>query len=652
MRVRRRNHKKRMRPRRWHTRALTFLLTYTACTPNTQPHTPDAAFVRAHYTKSEYQIPMRDGVKLFTIVYTPNDASDSTPYPILLKRTPFSIAPYGPHSYAATLGPNPFVMRDKYIVAYQDVRGRYMSEGTFVMMHPFLPDSLKTRDPSATDEASDTYDTIAWLLTHVPHNNGRVGQWGTSYAGFEASMGALSRHPALVVASPQAPVTDSYFEDFHHNGALTQAYFYSYPIFGAPRPGPTTANWWASKLVTDGADNDYAFQLALGPLTTTTERYYKDNTFWQAIVQHPNYDTYWQSRAVPPVLTGVHGPVLIAGGWFDAENLYGTFATYRALESQDSAARVTLVVGPFRHNGWEARNVVHTTHGDIYFGDSLETKFQRDVEAPYFRAYLKGSGAIDLPPALLFDTGRKQWRPYRAWPPPEATTQRLYLHADHSLSLTPPAEPHVALAYTSDPAHPVPSRCAGRTIEDGTLNQYMSDDQRCLNARSDVLTFQTPPLTAPITLGGAIWARLRVSTSGTDADYVVKLIDVYPPSEPDSPYTPNPRVHYAGYQQLVRGEIMRARFRQSFSAPEPMQPDAITPISFRLQDVLHTFLPGHRIMVQVQSTWFPAFDRNPQRYVPNIYEAGPSDFVSATEHLWVDRRDPSYLEVPIVPPSP
>jgi uncharacterized protein len=631
----------RMRPDHntgWRAFALACALTGTACA---RARDSDATFVREHYTKSEYQIPVRDGVKLFTIVYAPKDASDTNRYPILLKRTPFSIAPYGSAAYAGTLGPNPFVMRDKYIVVYQDVRGRYMSEGTFVMMHPFVPDSVKARDSTATDEASDTYDTIAWLLAHVPHNNGRVGQWGTSYAGFEASMGALSRHPALVVSSPQAPVTDSYFEDFHHNGVLTQAYFYSYPIFGVPRPGPTTANWWALKLVTDGSDNDYAFQLALGPLKTTTERYYKDNTYWQAIVQHPNYDAYWQSRAVPPALTGIRHPVLIAGGWFDAENLYGTFATYRALETQDSAAHVTLVIGPFRHNGWEARNVVHTTQGDIHFGDSLETKFQRDVEAPYFHAYLKGSGTIDLPHALLFDTGRKQWRAFEAWPATEAMTQRYYLHADHSLSTTPPAEPQLALAYVSDPAKPVPSRCAGPTIEDGTLNRYMSDDQRCYDSRPDVLTFQTAPLTAPVTLGGPISAHLHVSTSGTDADYVVKLIDVYSPSQAN-----------AGYQQLVRGEIMRARYRDSFTAPEPMRPDDITPVSFRLQDVLHTFLPGHRIMVQVQSTWFPAFDRNPQRYVPNIYEANASDFVTATEHLWVDRTEPSYIDVQIVPSPP
>ena len=607
------------------------------------------SFVRDQYTKFEYRIPMRDKATLFTTVYVPKDASDANRYPILLKRTPFSVAPYGPDAYATTLGPNGFMMRDKYIVVYQDIRGRYMSDGQFVVNRPFVPDSIKARDLTAVDEASDTYDTIAWLLAHVPHNNGRVGQWGISYAGYLATMGALSRHPALVVASPQAPVTDIFFEDFHHNGALTQGYFYGYPVFGINPPGPTTANWWLPKMITDGASDDYAFQLGLGPLKNTTARYYKDNWFWQDIIAHPNYDAYWQSRAVPPVLTGVHSAMLVVGGWFDAENLYGPLAVYKTLKRQDSAAKVTLVMGPFRHGGWEAPNVLHSVHGDIYFGDSLETKFQRDVEAPYFHAYLKGDGTTNLPDALMFDTGLKTWRAFSAWPAREATTERYYFHADSSLSTTAPTTAHEALSYVSDPAAPVPSRCHGLTIEDGTLYHYMSDDQRCDRSRPDVLTFETAPLTEDVTLGGEIWARLHVSTTGTDADYVVKVIDVYPATEPDSPFEPDKTVHYGGYAQLVRGEIMRARFRASFSEPQPMRPDEITPIAFRLQDVLHTFRAGHRMMVQVQSSWFPAFDRNPQHYVPNIYEADASDFVTATERIWVDRAEPSYLEVQVVP---
>src|SRR5579862_22580 len=502
---------------------LAILLVAAACAGD-----PDARYVRDQYDKSEYRIPMRDGVNLFTTVFVPKDASDGNRYPILLNRTPFSIAPYGPRAYPRTLGPNPFVFHDKYIFAYQDIRGRYMSEGTFVMLRPFVPDSIKARTPKATDEASDAYDTITWLLAHVPHHNGRVGQWGASYGGFLAAMGALSRHPALVVTSPQAPATDMFFEDFHHNGALTQAYFYAYPIFGVPHPGPTTGDWWAPKMVSDGGSNDYAFQLGLGPLKNTTARYYEDDWFWRDIIDHPNYDRYWQSRAVPPVLSGIRIPMLVVGGWFDAEDLYGPLAVYKAVRAHDSAAKPTLVMGPFRHNGWEARNVVHTVHGDIYFGDSLATRFQRDVEAPYFRAYLKGDGKTNLPDVLLFDTGRKRWRAFASWPARDTSTVRYYLHADSSLSNAVPTESHAALSYVSDPARPVPSRCGGPTIEDGSLYHYMSDDQRCDRSRPDVLTFETGPLTRDVTLGGEIWARLRVSTTGSDADYVVKLIDVSP----------------------------------------------------------------------------------------------------------------------------
>jgi uncharacterized protein len=614
--------------------------------------TADSIFVGTHYTKHEYRIPMRDGTRLFTIVYVPKDASLANRYPIVIQRTPFSVAPYGPDAYAATLGPDRFMMHEQYIFVYQDVRGRYMSEGTFVNVRPVLPDSVKRHDPSAVDEPSDTYDTIDWLLTHVPENNGKVGQWGISYAGFYASLGTLSRHPALVASSPQAPVTDLFFEDFHHNGVLTQAYFYAYPVFGVPRPAPTTTNWWLPEFTKDsgyGQSDDYASQLALGPLSNTAERFYKDNVFWQDIVAHPNYDAFWQARAVPPDLRGVTHAVLVVGGWFDAENLYGPLAVYKTLRQYDPQATVSIVMGPFRHRGWAARDVVHTVHGDLYFGDSLETRFQRDVEAPFFHAYLKADGRPGLPGALMFNTGSKAWSRFDQWPAPDATTRTYYFHADRSLSPTM-RQQGAFLDYASDPQKPVPSRCTGPTIQDFTLYQYMSDDQRCLDSRPDVLVFQTEPLREAVTVGGEITAKLRVSTTGTDADFVVKLIDVYPPETPDNPYRANPKVHMGGYQQLVRGEIMRGRFRKSFTAPEPFQSNEVAPVDFRLQDVLHTFEKGHRIMVQVESSWFPAFDRNPQRYVPNIYSADARDFVAATERVWVDGNAASGIEVQVLPP--
>jgi len=620
--------------------------------PAQNPGVPDSLFVRQHYTKHEYRIPMRDGVHLFTIAYVPNDITGATRYPIVMQRTCYSVAPYGSAAYAPTLGPDRFMMREKYIFVYQDVRGRYMSEGEFTNATPFVPDSIKARDRKAVDEASDTYDTIDWLLKNVPGNNGRVGQWGISYPGFYASMGALSRHPALVASSPQAPVTDFFFEDFHHNGALTQAYFYAYPIFGIRRPAPTTENWWGpelQKIAEHGTPDDYFYQLSLGPLANTTARFYATNTLWRDIVAHPNYDAYWRSRAVPPDLRGVKHAILVVGGWFDAEDLYGPLTVYKTLRQYDPGARARIVMGPFRHGGWARRNIVHTVHGDVYFGDSLETKFQRDVEATFFHDYLKGDGKSALPEALMFDTGRKQWQRFDGWPAPNAAKRTYYFHADGTLSTAAPSVARASLDYPSDPAKPVPSRCVEPTIEGLTLYHYMSDDQRCFTSRPDVLVFQTDTLREDVTLGGEITARLQASTTGTDADFVVKLIDVYPPDTPDSPYQPDTTVHLAGYQQLVRGEIMRGRFRQSFASPQPFSPNQVTAVSFRLQDILHTFRKGHRIMVQVQSSWFPAFDRNPQKYVPNIYEAKASDFIKATHTLWLGREAASGIDVHVLP---
>jgi putative CocE/NonD family hydrolase len=613
---------------------------------------PDSTFIRENYTKHEYRIPARDGVKLFTIVYVPKDASPTNRYPMVMQRTCYSIAPYGENDYPAALGPDRYMMRDKYIFVYQDVRGRYMSEGEFVNVRPFVADSVKARDPKAIDEASDTYDTIDWLVKNVAGNNGKVGQWGISYPGFYTSMGALSRHPALVASSPQAPVTDFYFEDFHHNGALTQAYFYAYPVFGIPHPGPTTENWWLpafEKVTAHGTPDDYFYQLALGPLRNVTERFYSNDLLWKDIVAHPDYDAFWQARAVPPDLRGVKHAVLVVGGWFDAEDLYGPLTVYKTLRANDPQAKASIVMGPFRHGGWGRQGITHTVHGDIYFGDSLETKFQRDVESPWFRAQLKESGgSANLPEALMFNTGRKEWERFSHWPAPAATKTTYYFHADGSLDTSRPAEQRAFVEYPSDPMKPVPSRCSGPTIEGLTLYHYMSDDQRCFTSRPDVLTFVTDTLQDDVTFGGEITAKLKVSTTGSDADYVVKLIDVYPPDMPNSPYQPDSAVHLAGYQQLVRGEIMRARYRKSFAQPQPMTPGATTDVNFRLQDVLHTFRKGHRIMVQVQSSWFPAFDRNPQQFVPNIYKASAKDFIKATERVWVDRSAPSGLEVQVL----
>ncbi|MFN0123670.1 MAG: CocE/NonD family hydrolase [Blastocatellia bacterium] len=610
-----------------------------------------AAWVRENFIKYEYRIPMRDGIRLFTIVYVPRDAAETNRYPMLMMRTCYSIPPYGPDAYAPQLGPNPFVMRDKYIFVSQDVRGRYMSAGLWTNVRPQLTDEARKRDPKAIDESTDTYDTIEWLLANVRFHNGRVGQHGISYPGFFTTAGALSRHPALVASSPQAPVTDFFFEDFHHNGALTQAYFYTYPIFGIQSGGPTTSDWWAPKMVQEGRPDDYSFQLALGPLKTTTEKYYKDNFFWRELTEHPDYDRFWQARAIAPHLKGIRHAVMTVGGWFDAEDLYGPLKVYKTIEKNNPGIYNTIVMGPFSHGGWAAQGKKKSFHGDLYFGEELETKFQRDVEAKFFRHFLKGDGSIasGLPDALMFDTGAREWRSFDSWPATNARAQGLYLHADGALSLTAPAETESFSEYISDPKNPVPSRCLVPTIEGLTMYQYMSDDQRCFSTRPDVVEFQTAPLTESMTLGGEIMARLHVSVTGTDADFVVKLIDVYPSDEPDHPDQPHKNIHLAGYQALVRGEIMRGRFRDSFENPAPFTPGQVTEVSFALQDVLHTFKKGHRLMVQVQSSWFPAFDRNPQKYVPNIYNAEARDFIAATHRIWHDRTRPSQLTVQVLP---
>ena len=592
----------------------------------------DAAFIKANYTKHIYKIGMRDGVKLHTIVYVPKDAAADRAYPMIMERTCYAIAPYGPDEYPGSLGPNRFMMRDKYIMVYQDVRGRFMSEGKWMNVRPIIDNP---KGPKQTDEATDTYDTIEWLLKNVPNNNGRVGQWGISYPGYFTTAGILSRHPALKAASPQAPVTDFYFEDFRHNGALTQAYFYTYPVFGFDSPAPTDQPWFASKMITEGLPNDYDFQLRLGALKHTTEKYYKDNYFWQELIDHPNYDAHWKARAIAPHLSNVKTAVMTVGGWYDAEDLYGPLKVYKTIEQKNPGTYNTIVMGPFRHGGWAAQDVVHTLHGDIYFGDSLETKFQRDVETPFFQHFLKGvgDGKTGLPEAFMFDTGKKRWERFAKWPADNAQWKALAFQPGGKLTLDG-KESVGSDAYVSDPAKPVPGRCVGPSIEGFTLYQYMSDDQRCFSTRPDVLTYETEPLAEEVTLGGEIRIKLKVATSGTDADFVVKLVDVYPANEPDHAYMPSKNIHLAGYQQMVRSEIMRGRWRDGFETPKAMVPGQVTEIPLALQDVLHTFKKGHRIVVQVQSSMFPVFDRNPQKFVPNIFMADDKDFIKATQTVY------------------
>lgn len=584
----------------------------------------DSLYMRANYDKAEYQIPMRDGVKLFVVVYTPKDKSKT--YPILMNRTCYNASRYADFK---TYGhPSNFLVHDKYILVFEDVRGRYMSEGTFDNMRPNIPGNDK-KNKTAIDESSDTWDTIDWLVKNIAGNNGKVGMYGISYPGFYTAAALPDAHPALKASSPQAPISDFFFDDFHHQGVYLESYTAAFSVFGYQKQGQTRDDWFEDKMMRfygQPVKDGYEFYLNNGPLKNITEKYHHDNFFWQQIIDHPNYDEFWQARSILPHLKNIKPAVLTVGGWFDAEDLYGPLNIYRAIEASTPDATNTIVMGPWAHGAW-ARETGKSTHNHIYFGDSISTFFQREIERKFFALHLKGEGAPFLPEAYMFDTGKKVWKKFDVWPPKEAPLQ-LYFGEGGKLSINKPINEEAAFEYVSDPAKPVPytSQTEGLTF---TPRLFMSDDQREASRRPDVLTFSTGALTEDITVAGEIMAKLKVSMSGTDGDFIVKLIDVYPPDHPN--YDHNPKnIVMAGYQQLVRSEVFRGRFRNSLEKPEPFKPNEISDVNFPLQDVLHTFKKGHKLMIQIHSTWFPYIDRNPQKYVDNIYKANEEDFIKST----------------------
>ena len=592
-----------------------------------QPAKIDSIFVRQNYDLMEYQIPMRDGIKLFTVVYTPKEQSKK--YPILLNRTCYNASNYA--KYQTNKQPSDFLVRDKYILVYQDVRGRYMSEGTFDNMRPNIPGNDR-KNKTAIDESSDTWDTIDWLAKNIKNNNGRVGMFGISYPGFYTAAAIPDAHPALKASSPQAPIADFFFDDFHHMGAFLQSYLAAFPVFGIQKSEQTRADWFMKEIMkfySQQPADGYEFNLRLGPLKNATAEYYQDNFFWNQIADHPNYDEFWQRRSLLPHLRNVKHAVMTVGGWFDAEDLYGPLNIYKTIESTSPAARNTIVMGPWGHGDWAwEKSDGKTTHNHIYFGDSISTYYQREIERKFFAYYLKDEGAMDLPEAYLFDTGAKQWRKFDVWPPRDVTALKLYFGEGGRLSVNQPTPKEAVFEYLSDPAKPVPYRSETEPLV-FTPRAYMSDDQRHASRRPDVLTFETEALESDVVVAGEIMARLKVSMTGTDADFVVKLIDVYSPNHPN--YEHNPKnIVMAGYQQLVRAEVFRGRFRNSFEKPEPFKPGEVTDVEFPLQDILHTFKKGHRIMIQIHSTWFPYIDRNPQKYVDNIYLANEEDFTKST----------------------
>ncbi len=585
----------------------------------------DSLYLRQHYDLTEYRIPMRDGAELFTAVYTPKD--NSKDYPILLNRTCYNASNYSNYEYAGY--PSPFLVKDGYILAFQDVRGRYMSDGEFDNMTPNIPGN-DPKNKKDIDESSDTYDTIEWMLKNVESNNGKVGMYGISYPGFYTAAALADAHPALRASSPQAPISDFFFDDFHHQGAYLQSYTAAFAVFGYQKDSLTNKPWFRDKLMRfyeEPPADGYDYWLRMGPLKNITEKFHHDNFFWQQIIEHPNYDEFWQKRSILPHLKDIDHAVMTVGGWFDAEDLYGPLNIYKTVEATSPKAENTIVMGPWDHGGW-AREKGKTTHNHIYFGDSISTHFQKDVERKFFAHYLKGEGTKAFPEAYMFDTGLKKWESFDSWPPKEIEPTTFYFNEDGSLGINKPTNDKAVFDYVSDPSRPVPytSQTEGLTF---TPRKYMSDDQREASRRPDVLTFETAVLTENKTIAGEIMAKLKVSMTGSDADFIVKVIDVYPQNHENYKHNAD-NVVMGGYQQLVRAEVFRGRFRNSFEKPEPFVPGEINDINFRLQDILHTFKKGHRIMIQIHSTWFPYIDRNPQKYVDNIFEADEADFIKST----------------------
>jgi putative CocE/NonD family hydrolase len=604
-----------------------------------------ADLVRARYTKYEYRIPMRDGVKLFTSVFVPKDAGASKRYPILLSRTPYSVAPYGSDAFPDSVGPSEAAAKEGFIFVAQDVRGRFMSEGQFVDVRPYIP----SKGPKDVDESSDTWDTIEWLLKKLPWDNGKVGVWGISYPGFYAAMAAIDAHPALVAASPQAPIADWFMgDDFHHNGAFFLPHAFNfYTSFGKPRPEPTTKG---SPRFDHGTADGYEFFLRAGPLPNLDRNYLKgDVAFWKEVMAHESYDAFWQARNTRPHLKGIKPAVLTVGGWFDAEDLFGALETYRSIESQSPGIANRLVMGPWPHGGWS--RTTGEALGRVTFGQPTSKFFEEQIELPFFRYYLKGGDDPKLPEAYVFETGANAWHALDQWPPREARPVAFYLSGAGRLSREPSSETAAAFdEYVSDPAKPVPFV---EDIDIGMEREYMVADQRFAARRPDVLVYETEPLEEDLTIAGPITASLRVSTTGTDADWVVKLIDVYPDAYPPQPGEATgdrsrpTRSKMGGYQQLVRGEPFRGKFRRSFEKPEPFVPGQVEGVEFTMPDAFHTFRRGHRVMVQVQSTWFPLVNLNPQTFV-NINEATEADFKKATQRVWRTKDQPSLIRVGVV----
>ena len=600
---------------------------------------PDT-YVQDNYDKKEVTITMRDGIKLHTTIYSPKDKNNT--YPIIMMRTPYSSRPYGEDTYRKKIGPNVHLMKEGNIIVYQDVRGRWMSEGTYDNMRAYIPNKKSTND---IDESSDTYDTIDWLVKNVENNNGNVGTWGISYPGFYATYSTLDAHPALKAASPQACIGDFFFDDFHHNGAYLLSYFRATALFGTQKDKPTDTAWY--KLPELNTQDQYQFFLDAGPLSNLN-KYFEyetvDNTamnkdemtddfFWNELKEHPNYDSIWQSKGIIQHLKNIKSSVatMIVGGWFDAEDLYGPLETYKNIEKYNPENYNTMVFGPWDHGSW-ARTKGKNSVGNYYFGDSISEFFQQDIETKFFNHFLKGSGDKNsgLPEAYVYDSGKKTWKTYNSWPPQNVKKESMYLSENQELTTV--LKSKSAIKFISDIERPVPYSEDIKTVF--TPRKYMTDDQRFAARRPDVLVFETDILEEDLTLAGDILAKLKVATTGTGADWIVKIIDVHPTDAEEQKEGMQDHLKMSNYHLMVRSEVMRGKFRNSFSNPEPFVPNKQTDVTIKLQDVFHTIKKGHKLQVQVQSTWFPLIDLNPQTYVDNIFKATEDDFKTQTHTVF------------------
>lgn len=589
------------------------------------------SIVRQHYVKREVMIPMRDDVRLYTAIYEPRDSSRR--HPVLINRTPYSCAPYGEdgiHRYVAREASRFFEAR--YIFVFQDVRGRHHSEGTFVQVRPL------NKDKNGIDEATDTYDTVDWLIKNT-FSNGKAGVYGISYDGFYTTMAASANHPALKAVSPQGPVTDWFRgDDRHHNGAFT---FLQTTNFLPALEGERAGRGVTPDIVKNDVYTDY---LRLGTFSDADRLIGPTVTMWNDIREHPNFDTFWQERDARRSCYNLKPAVLVVGGTFDSEDCYGAWATYEAIRKQSPSTELYLAFGPWFHGGWTRRG--YNSLGNIYFGEGVSAYYLDEIEYPFFRYYLEDEGERPAKVSIFY-SGENRWECHNEWPLPQVAYTPWYLHGDGGFSIEIPTETESSTSYYSDLSHPVPFQAnpvRNRPIE------YMTADQRFASARPDVITFCSDVLTDSMRLGGPIDVELFASMTGTDADFVVKVIDVYPenfayPKEVAKRVSGN--YPMSGYQLMVRGEVFRGRYRESFEHPKAFTAGEVTPVNFRLYDVAHTFLPGHRIMIQIQSTWFPLIDRNPQQFI-DTYHCTKEDLRNETITVYHQQDAASRIILPII----